>query len=417
MKRISYSFFCLLYTIYSFSQGVWTQKASFTGTARGDAFSFSIGTKGYIGGGEDVGGNYVNDFWEYDAINNAWTQKANLGGIARFQAVSFCIGMKGYMGTGTSNSGYCNDFWEYDSATDSWMQKASLPADKRTGAVGFSIGNNGYIGTGWGIDSVSLNNVNHNDFWKYDPATNSWSKQANVPGVRRGFAVGLSLLDKGYIGMGHDSSGNTYSDFWDYDTTLNAWTPKSNYPGGNRMDIDGGHFTIGNYGYIGTGSTNSIATSHNDFWKYNPANDSWTQIQNLPAQTRIGASGFSINNKGYIGLGFLFNPNINYLNDLWEYTDTTNGESVNEINFENYFSVYPNPTNGTVTLQYDLPKGEKEGEIILYNTQGAEIKRHKLDDAFKDLLLDNTQLPEGTYFYRLTTSKGSMGSMKMVVVK
>ncbi|MBI3503140.1 MAG: T9SS type A sorting domain-containing protein [Bacteroidetes bacterium] len=80
-------------------------------------------------------------------------------------------------------------------------------------------------------------------------------------------------------------------------------------------------------------------------------------------------------------------------------------------------NLYPNPSTGKVTLQYELPKGEREGEIILYNTQGAEVKRYKVDDTFKDLLLDNTQLPAGTYFYQLQTSKGSVGTKKMVVIK
>ncbi|MBI3500440.1 MAG: T9SS type A sorting domain-containing protein [Bacteroidetes bacterium] len=80
-------------------------------------------------------------------------------------------------------------------------------------------------------------------------------------------------------------------------------------------------------------------------------------------------------------------------------------------------SLYPNPSTGKATLQYELPKGETQGEIILYNTHGAEVKRYKVDDTFKDLLLDNTQLPAGTYFYQLQTSKGSVGTKKMVVVK
>lgn len=80
-------------------------------------------------------------------------------------------------------------------------------------------------------------------------------------------------------------------------------------------------------------------------------------------------------------------------------------------------NLYPNPSNGKVILQYELPKGEKEGEIILYNTQGAEIKRYKVDDTFNDLFLDNTQLPAGTYFYQLQISKRSIGVKKMIVIK
>jgi len=64
-----------------------------------------------------------------------------------------------------------------------------------------------------------------------------------------------------------------------------------------------------------------------------------------------------------------------------------------------------------------LPKEERQGELILYNIQGAEVKRYKVDNTFKDILLDNTQLPAGTYFYQLQTKKGAVGTKKMVVIK
>ncbi len=82
-----------------------------------------------------------------------------------------------------------------------------------------------------------------------------------------------------------------------------------------------------------------------------------------------------------------------------------------------FSNLYPNPSNGSVTLQYELPKNEKEGELILYNMQGAEVKRYKVDNTFKDILLDNTALPTGTYLYQLQTSKGSVGTKKMVIIK
>lgn len=80
-------------------------------------------------------------------------------------------------------------------------------------------------------------------------------------------------------------------------------------------------------------------------------------------------------------------------------------------------NLYPNPSYGEVTLQYKLPEGEKEGELILYNMQGVEVKRYKVDNTFKDVLIDNSQLPAGNYFYNLQTSKGTVGTKKMIVIK
>ncbi len=90
----------------------WTQKANFGGGQRRDAVGFSIGSKGYIGTGQNQLGGFHADFWEFDPIANTWTQKANVGGGVRMSAVGFSIGSKGYIGTGNGGSPQ-TDFWEY----------------------------------------------------------------------------------------------------------------------------------------------------------------------------------------------------------------------------------------------------------------------------------------------------------------
>ncbi len=44
---------------------------------------------------------------------DTWTQKADFGGTARFGATGFPIGSKGYLGTGNEYTNLDNDFWEY----------------------------------------------------------------------------------------------------------------------------------------------------------------------------------------------------------------------------------------------------------------------------------------------------------------
>src|SRR5206468_1140961 len=98
----------------SHAQDTWTQKADFGGTARYAAVGFSIGSKGYIGTGTEIGSN-VQDIWEYDPTTNSWTQKADYGGGPRSHAAGFGIGSKGYIGTGeTTDAILKKDFWEFD---------------------------------------------------------------------------------------------------------------------------------------------------------------------------------------------------------------------------------------------------------------------------------------------------------------
>jgi hypothetical protein len=82
-----------------------------------------------------------------------------------------------------------------------------------------------------------------------------------------------------------------------------------------------------------------------------------------------------------------------------------------------FSNLYPNPSNGAVTLQYELPEGETEGELVLYDLQGTEVKRYTVDNTFKNIVLNNSELASGTYFYQLISGKGVVGVKKMVVVQ
>ena len=395
MKNWILAFFITLFiSVNLFSQGVWTQKASFPGSARGDAFSFSLGTKGYIIAGSNSN-SWFNDVWEYNASSNSWSQKQNFISTARWQGVSFNIGAKGYIGTGQDGSSIQhNDFWQYNPATDSWTQKANVPTTGRNFAVGFSIGNKGYIGTGLNGTSVYFH-----DLWEYDTLANTWSQKADFPAGGRLTAVGLSIGTKGYIGLGKDSIGTFKNDFWEYDPISDSWTQKTNYAGGIREEMDGSHFIIGSYGYVGTGRAvvSSSWVYYNDFWEYNPSNDSWVQILNYPGNARIGASNFSINNKGYIGLGFIQIPVLTAFNDLWEFTpDST--ENVNEINFDNCFSVSPNPTTGKIEIQNPNYKMEK---IKMFNALGEKVVETRSSK------LDISNQPSGVYFVHITCKEGT----------
>lgn len=78
---------------------------------------------------------------------------------------------------------------------------------------------------------------------------------------------------------------------------------------------------------------------------------------------------------------------------------------------------YPNPTNNTTRVDYKLPDGINQGEIVFYDLQGKEIKRFKVDRTFDSLLISTADIPAGTYFYQLQTANQASEGKKMVVVK
>src|SRR5262245_52242695 len=154
MKKIFF-FISVLITQHGFTQGTWVQKATFPGNGRQHPFSFSIGTKGYVGAGVDATNTYsYTDFWEYNTGSNTWSQKADFLGVFASPLVGFSVNGKGYAG------GIWKDFWEYNPGANSWTRKAdfggALVTGSRTYAAAFAIGNKGYIGTGYSGVSTSF---------------------------------------------------------------------------------------------------------------------------------------------------------------------------------------------------------------------------------------------------------------------
>ena len=80
-------------------------------------------------------------------------------------------------------------------------------------------------------------------------------------------------------------------------------------------------------------------------------------------------------------------------------------------------NAYPNPNNGSTKIDYTLPHGVNEGEIVFYNLMGNEVKRFKVDKTFNTLLISTKDIAAGTYYYQLQTTGESSGGKKMVVIK
>jgi len=278
----------------------WIRRQDFPSALSG-ACSFVINGKGYVYGGV-MYGYRVNDLWEYDPTLNTWTKKASPPfARPRTSAASFVIDGKGYIvGGNTEESGdiiRSRETWEYNPATNTWRQRRNL-AEGRYGATGFAINGKGYVGMGIG-PSYSY----RADVLEYDPDLNTWSTKSILPpGTGRYDAVSFVMDNKAYIGMGVGSS-DYYVDFWEFDPQTNAWVSKADYPGGIRYGPVA--FTIGSLGYVGSGDYVFSPTypRSNEFWSYNRSSNAWTRRADLPGGERPHPFGFSIGSYGYVGGG------------------------------------------------------------------------------------------------------------------
>lgn len=145
----------------------WTQKTSMPAAPRDGAVAFVINNIAYIGCGKNGIASTSNDFWAYNPATDTWQQKASFPNPAiRHDAFAFSIGSNGYVGGGWDFI----DFYEYNSINDTWTQKNNLLnyPNEAAGVTGFSHANTGYIiGGYWSPGSTYIQ--------KYDSTNDTWS--------------------------------------------------------------------------------------------------------------------------------------------------------------------------------------------------------------------------------------------------
>ena len=97
---------------------------------------------------------------------------------------------------------------------------------------------------------------------------------------------------------------------------------------------------------------------------------------------------------------------------------TTGKKIINpEPNILNSISAYPNPTKDYINVDYTLPQGVNQGDIVFYDFQGKEIKRYKVDRAFDHLRISTNDFPAGVYLFNLQTSKGISEGKKVIKIE
>lgn len=194
--------------------------------------------------------------------------------------------------------------------------KKSFPGEARENSVAVVL--NGVIYTGLGKSKAT--NQSLKDWWKYNPATDLWTRVADCPQRALGVYV-FSINNKAYIGMGvfDDYPSNA---FYAYDPASNAWSAISSFAG--TQTLFGAFFNSGQYGYIvgGQQRTPSGFIKVNDVWRFDPAHDSWKKLSPFPGIPRELANGFTLNNKGYVVGGSIQAPN-SAINEAWAFEFST----------------------------------------------------------------------------------------------
>ncbi len=150
-------------------------------------------------------------------------------------------------------------------------------------------------------------------------ASRTWYQKAHVGGDARHRCTGFAIGNKGYYGGGHINSGTTvtYRDYWEYDPATNSWTQIADFGGGLRYHSSA--FVIGDAAYVG-GGEDEASNYTSDFWKYVPEVNTWFPIADFPGTPRRGGTAFTIDGIGYYGTGQSL---LGYHFDFYSYNPLT----------------------------------------------------------------------------------------------
>ncbi|HEY0297945.1 MAG TPA: kelch repeat-containing protein [Arachidicoccus sp.] len=150
----------------------------------------------------------------------------------------------------------------------------------------------------------------------------NWVKRSSLNGASRAFGVAFALGNYAYVGTGKNANtpDTMLSDFYKYDPSNDIWTQVANIPAARYMGVA---FTINGKGYVGTGLIDKPhVTTLSDFWEYNPDADSWTKKADFPNGGRYRATAFAVGDTGYVLCGYASDQST-YLKDMFDYNPST----------------------------------------------------------------------------------------------
>ncbi|MDR2414562.1 MAG: hypothetical protein LBD64_06215 [Odoribacteraceae bacterium] len=274
-----------------------------------------------------------------------WAKGVSYGGEPRTAAVSFVINNVAYVGLGygASNAEF-NSFYKFENG--GWSSATSLPEKRvgsdtlvkgRHGAVAFVIDNCAYVGTGFVAaytnpgTGAKREKEYLRDFYKYDAATNTWTQLPNLPGKGRRDAIAFSIGGYGYVGTGRGfgeggASEMSYKDFYRYDPKTNEWK-EITYDGNARYGAVA--FVIAGAAHVCLGQEdNSVAAL--DHYKFIPGSNgdgTWVKMQSLADKPKNRQDAFYGRIPRYYAVSFIAKNN----EEEGEYAYVTSGSGSNGL--------------------------------------------------------------------------------------
>jgi len=282
-----------------FGTGIWRRRANMP-TKRVGLSTAVVSGKIYAIGGWIPGGalgKTLKTVEVYDPVTNTWTKKADMPTPRFSSSISVVSGKIYVIGGHGGGVNMLSTTEEYDPKTDTWIRKASMPT-KRHSLSASAVNGKIYAIGGTIIEGMKF--VSFPTVEEYDPATDTWTKKANMPTKRA--ALSTSVVSGKIYAIG---GCIPWRDAWKelstvevYDPATDTWTKGADMPTRRcwhaASAVNGKIYAIG--GMIVTGVKWPMVS---DVEVYYPAVDRWTKKRSMP--TRRGSHAASaVNRKIYV---------------------------------------------------------------------------------------------------------------------
>ncbi len=274
------AFLCLP-SVTSAQEDTWTAKADMP-TARAGLATAVVNGKIYAIGGFGA----MAAVEQYNPGANTWTEKADMPTARVFLAASAVNGIIYAIGGDAVGGGMdpLSTVEAYDPVADTWTKKADMPTARLSLATSVVDGKIYAIGGRNGSYS-SISTVE-----AYDPATDTWTRKADMPTARELLATsavnGKIYAIGGWISI-RDVSISTVSTIEEYDPATDRWTKKADMP--TARDSLSSSAANGRIYAIGGWMPGDVAVATME--QYDPATDTWTKKADMPtARWSLAAS-------------------------------------------------------------------------------------------------------------------------------
>lgn len=276
------------------AEGVWTRRADMP-TARSGCSTSVVDGKIYaIGGGRSMTGPYLSTMEAYDPATDSWAPKANMP-TARNGHAAAVLNDKIYaIGGEPSAQASIPTVEEYDPATDTWTRRADMPT-RRTFLCAAAVNRKIYAIGGVIAGAPAVPDKDTHAVEEYDPATNRWTRRADIPTQRSG--AGAAVVDgKIYVmgGVPGDLENASVSTVEVYDPATDTWTRKDNMTTAKSflsLCVAGGKIYAIGGGTFGAAPFSAVE-------EYDPAAGVWTTKPSMPT-ARFGVSASLVNDRIY----------------------------------------------------------------------------------------------------------------------